>query len=232
MSDELILGLIALVGAVAGPVFGYVIARQSATDRRTNIARDLETLHQLDPASETATMLSNHIKRNVAAVVLRDESRDEQTQLVWKYLRIVGAGGLFYGAAKWSHSNPPQDIESGLVVFEYGILALLLYFVGNFAWAGIRLILLLTRRGRNHLKLGIKAHRIVSQHKVIRKKVIEAQTFLATMETDPAARAAEAQTLGGEDALQIKIDANRQALNNGLQVLANSEITAQQTHND
>lgn len=80
----------ALVAAVATPLTSWLISRTSRKDKRQNIARDLEILKNLNPASEIYKSLENRVSRDIQKVVTQADIRDEVGPVWRKYFVILG----------------------------------------------------------------------------------------------------------------------------------------------
>lgn len=76
MNTELWVALIALGGVLAGQVVTWLIARQSRSDDRDVISKDLQILKQLQPGTDTHRQFEKRVQKNITRLITRQNNRD------------------------------------------------------------------------------------------------------------------------------------------------------------
>ncbi|MCA1007013.1 heme biosynthesis HemY N-terminal domain-containing protein [Rhodococcus hoagii] len=89
MSTEVTVALIAASAAVVGPLVTWIIARQTRSDERADIVRDLEILKNLNPASPQYEKLDKRVATNVDRLVNEQDRRDGSRFLLQLYFAMV-----------------------------------------------------------------------------------------------------------------------------------------------
>ncbi|MFX1783454.1 hypothetical protein [Prescottella equi] len=100
MSTEIAVALIAASAAIVGPLVSWIVARQARSDERTDIARDLEILKNLNPQSESHTLLECRITKNVENFVAAQDRRDS-TRFSLQLYFIAMTFAVLGSASNW-----------------------------------------------------------------------------------------------------------------------------------
>lgn len=142
MSPPVIAAIIAVSGVLIQVTVTYLISRQSANDKSSGIERQLNILAMLDPKSDEAKQLDEHVRADIRSLVTRDLDREIAVEGLVIFVSFYVVFFARYGLGVWLEHGVPQDIHPIVFGMYWGILgplALISWQVLKYWYRGIRL---------------------------------------------------------------------------------------------
>jgi hypothetical protein len=123
VNAQVVAAIIAVSGVLIQVMVTYLISRQSASDQRTSIDRELGILAKLDPNTDEAKKLDEHIRANINALVSRDLDREVLVEGLVIFAVFWAVFLPFYGLDVWRRHGVPQGIRPVITGIYWGLIA-------------------------------------------------------------------------------------------------------------
>ncbi|MBJ7341619.1 hypothetical protein [Mycolicibacterium sp.] len=134
MSEGVAVALIAVGGVVLTQFVTYLISRQSASDLRTNIDREIEIIRKLQPGSTEATKLEAHIKASIEKLVYRDQRREQLADVVATFAPLMIVTFAAMGFQSWREHGVPHMLRPTVTVIYWGLFAMSAWLFLRYIW--------------------------------------------------------------------------------------------------